>query len=95
MKVTSLTTEEAETIAMTLIGFIASEELRYERFSNLTGMTLQDLKNGANKPEFLGFVMEYALQDESLILEFAAMENMNPQTLIIARHALPGASHDF
>ena len=78
-----------------LIGFIASDETRCERFSALTGFTLQDLKNGARKPDFQGFVLEYALQDEALILEFASAENIDPQTLVAARHALPGATYDI
>lgn len=95
MKLTSPSIDESSIIALKLISFIASEENRCERFSALTGMTLQDLKEGAKKPEFQGFVLEYALQDESLILEFAAMENLSPLTLVAARHKLPGATYDF
>jgi Protein of unknown function (DUF3572) len=95
LKITSPSTEESSIIALKLIGFIASEESRCERFSALTGMTLQDLKEGAQKPEFQGFVLEYALQDESLILEFAAMECLNPQSITAARHKLPGATYDI
>ncbi len=95
MKFTSPSAEESSIIALKFISFIASDETRCERFSSLTGMTFQDLKDGAKKPEFQGFVLEYALQDESLILEFAGMENINPQILIAARLALPGATYDI
>jgi Protein of unknown function (DUF3572) len=95
VKPSSPSIEESSIIALKLIGFIASDETRSERFSALTGLTPQDLHEGATKPEFLGFVLEYALQDESLILEFAAMENIKPQSLIAARHVLPGATYDF
>lgn len=95
MKFTSPTVDESSVIALKFIGFIASDETRCERFSNLTGMTLQDLMDGAKRLEFQGFVLEYALQDESLILEFAGMEDINPQRLIAARQALPGATYDI
>ncbi len=95
MKFTSPSAEESSIIALKFIAFLASDETRCERFSALTGLTLQDLKEGAKKPDFQGFVLEYALQDESLILEFAGMANINPQTLIAARQALPGATYDI
>jgi Protein of unknown function (DUF3572) len=95
VKITLPSTEESSIIALNLIAFIASEDSRCERFSALTGMTLQDLKEGARKLEFQGFVLEYALQDESLILEFAAAENLDPHTLVAARHKLPGATYDI
>jgi hypothetical protein len=95
MKNTSLNAEESSVIALKFIGFIAAEETRLERFLALTGISLGDLKDSAKDPAFQGFVLDYAMQDETLILEFSALENISPQTLMIARHALPGATHDL
>jgi Protein of unknown function (DUF3572) len=88
-------TAEASDIALRFIGFIASDEDRLERFLGLTGISLGDLKDGANDPAFQGFVLDYAMQDESLILEFATFDESSPTKLVAARHALPGATHDF
>jgi Protein of unknown function (DUF3572) len=95
VKSTSTTSEGASVIALKFIEFIASEESRLERFLALTGISLGDLKDSAKDPAFQGFVLDYAMQDEPLILEFAAIDNISPSVLASARYALPGASHDF
>jgi hypothetical protein len=95
VKTTSYTTEGASVIALKFIEFIASEESRLERFLALTGISLGDLKDSAKDPSFQGFVLDYAMQDETLILEFATIDNTSPSVLVSARHALPGATHDF
>ena len=91
----SHSTLEGSTIALQLIAFLASDDERMERFSALSGMALGDMKDGANNPVFLGFMLDYALQDEALILSFAEFHEISPQTLALTRRQLPGASDDF
>jgi Protein of unknown function (DUF3572) len=88
-------TLEISTITLNLIAFIASDESRLERFLALSGLALNDLKQGAANPEFQGFVLDYALQDETLILDFAATSGNKPETIQRARLSLPGATYDF
>ena len=95
MPKTSINASEAHAIALQFITFIASDEERLDRFSNLSGMTMSDLKNGINDPVFLGFVFDYGLQDEALILSFAATHDIKPETLFTIRQGLPGAQHDI
>jgi Protein of unknown function (DUF3572) len=95
LKTTSVSASHASDIALNLINFIASDEVRLERFLALSGMTLGDLKSGAASPEFHGFLLDYALQDEILVKDFAIQGNLKPETLQLARLALPGASYDF
>ena len=94
-KHSSQKTLEGTTIALQLIAFLASDDERMDRFSALSGMTLGDMKDGANNPVFLGFMLDYALQDEALILSFAETHEISPQSLVAARRQLPGASDDF
>jgi Protein of unknown function (DUF3572) len=95
LKLNSTKTVDASVIALNFINFVASEEIRLERFLALTGISLADLKTGAQDPAFQGFILDYAMQDETLILEFAAMEGVSPTKIVTARHALPGSTHDF
>jgi Protein of unknown function (DUF3572) len=83
------------TIALQLLAFIASDEDRLERFSALSGMGLGEMRDGVQNPVFLGFMMDYALQDEALILAFAEHADISPQTVVSARRHFPGASDDF
>ncbi len=94
MKVSSINAAEAATITLNLIAYIASDDDRLERFIGLSGISLADLQSGAANPEFQGFVLEYALQDESLIIDFAAFSGLKPESLQRARFALPGATYD-
>lgn len=80
---------------MQLITFLLSDDERMDRFTSLSGMGLSDLKEGVQNPVFLGFMLDYALQDEPLILAFAENQQISPQTLVLARRQLPGASDDF
>ena len=92
---TSTNLQEASSIALQFIGFLVSDEERLERFSALSGMGLGDLKDGAENAVFQGFLLDYAMQDEALILSFAENHNISPEQLASARRALPGADHDL
>lgn len=95
LKNTSPKALEGTTIALQLIAFLASDDERLDRFTSLSGMSLGDMKDGAENPVFLGFMLDYALQDEALILSFAENQEISPQSLAFARRQLPGASDDF
>ncbi len=95
LKTPSEATSDSNVIALQLMAFIASNEERLERFSALSGMGLHEMQTGATDPVFLGFMLDYALQDEALILEFAQNHEISPQTLVNARRNFPGANDDF
>jgi hypothetical protein len=95
LKTTSDNTSDSNVIALQLMAFIASNEDRLERFSALSGIGPFEMQSGAMDPVFLGFMLDYALQDEALILEFAQNHEISPQTLVNARRHFPGANNDF
>ena len=88
-------TQDYSAIVLNLITFIVSDEERFERFQTLSGISIEDLKSRASDPKFHIFVLDYALQDESLILQFCATENLSPTIIQSAHHALSGPTHDF
>ena len=95
LKRPSETTSDSNVIALQLMAFIASSEERLERFSALSGIGLFEMQTGAQDAVFLSFMLDYALQDEALILEFAQNHEISPQTLVNARRNFPGANNDF
>lgn len=95
MKPASVSASDASSIALNLIAFIASDENRLDRFLALSGIMLMDLKTGAANPDFQGFVLDYALQDETLIIDFSTSSGNKAENIQLARFALPGATHDF
>ena len=88
-------TSDSNVIALQLMAFIVSNEERLERFSALSGIGPIEMQTGAHDPVFLGFMLDYALQDEALILDFAQNHEISPQTLVNARRNFPGANDDF
>jgi hypothetical protein len=79
-------------IALKFIGFLVSDEDRLTRFCSATGMGESDLKRGLADPTMQGFLLDYALSDESLLLAFAADHDLKPESVVRARQHLPGFS---
>jgi len=83
-------TDDAETVAVTALGWLAADEDRLARLVAITGAGLDDLKARASDPEFLGFVLDHLLAHEPDLLAFAEAGGMAPETVVAARRALPG-----
>ena len=86
--------ERAETIALKALGYLADDEEALNQFLAVTGMAAEDLKASAGDIGFLAGILDYFLQDEALLLAFAAAEELAPETIIRARQHLPGALND-
>ena len=86
--------ERAQTIALKALAYLAGDEDWLNHFLNATGMDLGDLKAGAADTGFLAGLMDYFLQNEALLLAFAASEELAPDTIVRARQHLPGALND-
>ena len=86
--------ERAQTIALKALAYLAGDEDWLNHFLNATGMDLGGLKAGAGDVGFLAGLMDYFLQNEALLLAFAAAEELAPETIVRARQHLPGALND-
>lgn len=80
--------EDAQTLGLTALGFLAEDAPRLGRFLALTGIGPDRLRNAADAPETLLAVFDHLLGDESLLLLFAASRGVAPETLAPAREAL-------
>jgi hypothetical protein len=86
---------EASDMALNLLAFMAADEERFSRFCALSGLGESEVKARLSDPSFLGFVFDYAMQDEPMLLAFAAEHNIKPEQFAALRRKLPGASDDF
>jgi hypothetical protein len=59
-------------------------------FLAASGLDPADLRARAAAPDFLGFVLDFLLADESLLRAFAAEAGVPPDAPRRARQALPG-----
>ena len=81
---------EAETIALNVLSFLLSEEERRERFMTLSGIDPQLLGDNVAEPAFLAGILDYLLQDETLIYVFCDEYNATPDCPARARRSLVG-----
>ncbi|HMA50216.1 MAG TPA: DUF3572 domain-containing protein [Magnetospirillaceae bacterium] len=84
-----LSAEDAQTIALKAIAFIATDDELLSRFVALTGCGMDDIRSRIGDPGFLGGVLDFVLADEPTLLAFVAREEMVPETPMAARHKLP------
>ncbi|MBL8833573.1 MAG: DUF3572 domain-containing protein [Rhodospirillales bacterium] len=83
--------QSAETVAIQALGWIAADEDRLGRFMGLAGLSVDELRARAAEPEFLGGVLDFVLENEALLVEFAAVADLKPDAVLRLRRQLPGA----
>jgi hypothetical protein len=80
--------DEAETLGLEVLGFLAADETRLAAFLRVTGLSLADIRKEAASPEFLAGVFDFLMSDDSLLLVFAGNKNLDPNVISAARLAL-------
>ena len=85
-----LSQEVAETLALQALGWIAGNDDLSGAFLSMTGTSTEELRTRASDPEFLGFVLDFLLQDEAALLAFCEQIDIQPDRPFRARAALPG-----
>jgi hypothetical protein len=82
--------DQAETVALQGLAFVAADEDRMSRFMALTGLGPDDLRERITDPAFLGGVLDHLLGYEPDLLAFAEEAAIDPALIMRARTALPG-----
>jgi hypothetical protein len=80
--------DAAEHVAIAALGFLASDPHHLERFLSLSGLDPSGLREAAASPGFLAGVLDFLLEDESLLLAFAADQGLKPDSIVKARARL-------
>lgn len=84
--------ERAAEIAQEALIWLASEPDLMGRFLAASGAGPGDLRAGAQDPAFLGFVLDFLLTADDLVMAFARETGMDPDLPGRARGLLPGGS---
>ncbi len=82
--------DEAEVLAVAALSFLAEKPERLGRFLAITGIEPENLRAAAGTPGFLPGVLDHLIGDESLLLDFAAQQGIDPADVPAARAVLPG-----
>lgn len=82
--------DTAEAIALRALAFLASDGERLGRFLALTGIGPSELRAQARQPQMLAGILDHLMQDETLLMVFAAEVGMKPENVAAAHLALTG-----
>jgi hypothetical protein len=87
-KRTRLTRDDAETLAINALSFLAAEPGLLAQFAAVTGHTPATIRAEASSPQFLAGILDFLMSDESLLLVFASHQGITPPEIMAARQAL-------
>ena len=87
-----MTEAEAERIAIEVLGWMASDDDIIGGFLGVSGASPDDIRKRASDPAFLGFVLDYLLSDDAMVMAFADATNCPADRPFQARSALPGGA---
>jgi hypothetical protein len=82
------TRKAAESLAIQVLAFIASDSERIAPFLAATGIGPQAIRAAAREPDFHRGVLDYLAGDEALLVAFAGESGVNPFDIAIARDML-------
>jgi hypothetical protein len=86
--------ESAAAIALQVVSFLASDEDRLSRFLSLTGTGPGELRHSLAEESFQAAVLDYLMQDESLLLVFCAEHGVDPLVMFPAQQLLSGGDFE-
>jgi Protein of unknown function (DUF3572) len=81
-------TDAAETQAIAILGFLASDPERLGRFLTLTGVDPGDIRRLMKEQGFWQAIFDHLFDDESLLLAYCAEQQILPASLVRIRHSL-------
>jgi hypothetical protein len=89
-KASKASRNQADSIAIAALTFIATDPERLGRFLASTGIGPGDIRIAAREPLFLAGVIGHIASDQELLLAFAAEIGLKPAEIDRARQTLAG-----
>lgn len=87
--------QDAESLAIQALAFVASDPELLPRFLAITGIEASAIRRAAGEPGFLAGVLEFILAHEPTLMKFSEETGIAPASVAAALRALPfgDASH--
>jgi hypothetical protein len=80
--------DDAESVAIEALGFLAGEPQRLMRFLSLTGLEPETVRDAAAQPGFLAAVLDYVAGDETVLVACAGATGLRPEAIVAAQRTL-------
>lgn len=85
-----MTPEQAQTIALRALGWLASNEELLPVFLGASGASGAELAARAEDPEFLISVLDFLTMDDAWVIAFCDVHGLAYDQPLMARRGLPG-----
>jgi hypothetical protein len=82
------TPADAEALAARAFSYLAAEPERIGPFLAESGLGPDNVRNVAGTPGFLPAVLDHLIANQDLLVAFADEHELDPATVVAARHAL-------
>ncbi|WP_226780491.1 DUF3572 domain-containing protein [Oceaniglobus trochenteri] len=82
--------ENAETIAVQALGWLAGQDDLLGVFMGATGVGADEIRKAAGHPDFLASVLDFLTMDDAWVVRFCDDAGLPYDAPMQARHALPG-----
>lgn len=91
----SMDHDRAEIIAINALSFIASDEKYLSGYLRLSGMSLEKVKAALEIQDkmktILGSILDFMMQNEKCLIEFAETYELIPEDVVKARNSFPNS----
>ncbi len=82
-------------LPLLFFAFLMANDDRRDQFMATSGLAVNELGERLVEPHFKSFLLDYALSDEKLIVDFSSEHGVDPLIFLKARQKLPGAEFDM
>ena len=83
--------ETALAIGIQALEFLAADPMQLQRFLDLSGIEVSEIRTAAANPAFFAGLLDFLLGHEPTLLAFAAQAEVSPGAIGAARETLSGA----
>ena len=83
---------EAQTYALTALGWLAQRDDLLGHFIGSTGSSLESIKENVQEAGYLVSVLDFLMMEDRWLLECCDSTGLDPNDMRLARLALPGGA---
>ncbi len=95
MRHETIAPDEAQSIALQVLGFLAEDQARFAHFLETSGLDPRELRGLVSDQGFLAGLLGYLMNDEQLLLVFASQAGHEPETVCAACDLLSGRGQEL
>ena len=84
------TLENAQTLALKVLGFLANSPETMERLMQQSGLDSATIRERAAEPDFLLAVVDFLMANEDVMIDFCQVTRIEPKAVQLASQLLSG-----